>query len=57
MKDVFICLLMNLKNHGKITSASMYNDGFSKIKLDDGDSEYEVSVMRKEKFGEVNIDV
>ena len=45
-----MCLLINLKNHGKITSASMYESGFTKITLVDGDDEYDISVIKKEKF-------
>lgn len=49
MKDIFMCLLMNLRNHGKITSASMVDETFIKIVFIDGDSEYDVCVFKKEK--------
>ena len=52
MSDIFMCLLMNLKNHGKITSASMYDSGFVKINLVDGSDEYEISVLKREKVEE-----
>ena len=49
MNDIFICLLMNLKNHGKITSANMYDSGYTKITLADDGNEYDISVIRREK--------
>lgn len=49
MYNIFLCLLINLKNHGNIFSAAMYDNGFSVIKLKDGDEEYEISIDKKEK--------
>ena len=49
MKDLFVCLLLNLKNHWNITQTSMYDSGFAKITLVDGDDTYDVSVMKREK--------
>ena len=51
MNDIFMCLLMNLRNHGKITSA-MFNEGFTKVTLVDGDDEFDVSVIKREKVEE-----
>ena len=51
MKDLFMCLLVNLRNHGKIKSA-MFDDGFAKITLVDGDNQYDVSVIKKAKLEE-----
>ena len=52
MNNIFMCLLMNLKNHGKITSASMFDAGYSKITLVDGNDEYDISVMKRAKLEE-----
>lgn len=51
MKNIFMCLLMNLRNHGKLKSA-MFDDGFAKITFVDGDNEYDVSVIKKAKLEE-----
>lgn len=51
MKDIFLCLLINLRNHGKIKSA-MFDDGFAKVTLVDSDNEYDVSVIKKAKSEE-----
>ena len=52
MNDIFMCLLMNLRNHGRITSSSMFDEGYTKITLVDGDYEYDVSVMKRVKMEE-----
>ena len=51
MKDIFMCLLINLRNHGRIKSA-MFDDGFAKITLVKGDNQYDVSVIKKAKLEE-----
>ena len=51
MRDIFMCLLLNLIKHGKITSA-MYDEGFIKITIVEDDSEYDVSVIKKAKLEE-----
>lgn len=53
MKDIFMCLLMNLKNHGSVSQASM-DDSFIKIALVDTEFEYEVCVFKKEKKGNID---
>lgn len=55
MKDIFVCLFLNLTKHGKITSA-MFDDGFTKISLVDDDNEYDVSVIKKAKLEEIKND-
>ena len=49
MKDMFICLLLNLKTFGDITSANMFNKGYSAIDLVSGDDEYHICITKKEK--------
>lgn len=52
MKDIFMCLLLNLCNHGKLTEANMYESGlFSQIKLKAESGTYTISIS-KEKEGE-----
>ena len=51
MNDIFMCLLINLRNHGNIKSA-MFNEGFTKVTLVDGDDEFDVSVIKREKVEE-----
>ena len=52
MNEIFMCLLMNLKNHGKITSASMFDAGYTKITLVDDGNEYDISVVKKASLEE-----
>ena len=53
MKDLFMCLLLNLKNHGNIVAATMYREGkFSTIEVDKGDAIYTISISKEEKKGE-----
>ena len=49
MNSIFVCLLANLRNYGKIPSANMVDETFAKIKVVVGDNEYEVCVFKKEK--------
>ncbi len=51
IKDIFMCLLLNLKNYGRIKSA-MFDDGFAKITLVDGDNQFDVSVIKKARLEE-----
>jgi hypothetical protein len=49
MKDLFICLLLNIAKFGKVTSANFYGDDLSTIKIETKNSEYEISIFRKAK--------
>lgn len=51
MKDIFMCILMNLRIYGKIKFA-MFDDGFAKITLVDENNEYDISVIKKAKSEE-----
>lgn len=54
MKDLFMCLLLNLVNHGRLTEANMYEGGyFSNIKIKTDDGTYTISIS-KEKEEEEN---
>ena len=44
MNDILICLLLNLKNHGKIFKVDDINDEKLKIKLKSGKKMYTVTV-------------
>ena len=48
MKDIFLCLLLNLTNHGKITVANMYDDTFCSLKLVRADGEYDINITKRE---------
>ena len=52
MKDLFICLLLNVAKFGKVTSANFHNEDWSNIKIETEDSEYEISIFRKKKITE-----
>ena len=54
MRDLFMCLLLNLKNYGKITAASLYRTGnYSSIELESDDAVYTISIGKEEKKEEV----
>lgn len=52
MKDLFLCLLLNITKFGKLASANYYNEDFSNLKIETEDCEYEISIFRKEKLTE-----
>lgn len=53
MKDLFMCLLLNLQNHGNIVSAKLYKDSdFATIELEGKDCTYDISIRKEEKKGE-----
>lgn len=51
MNGIFMCLLANLRNYGKIPGA-MFDDGFAKITLVGDDYDYDISVIKKAKSEE-----
>lgn len=53
MKDLFLCLLLNITKFGKLESA-MFDEGFTKITLDSEDCEYDISVFKRVKTEEEN---
>jgi hypothetical protein len=53
MKELFMCLLLNLKNHGNITAASLYRDSkFASIEIESEDAVYTVNIAKEEKKDE-----
>lgn len=47
MKNLFMCLLLNLVKHGNLTEANMYEGGkFSNIKIQTEDGAYSISVTK-----------
>ena len=50
MKDLFICLLLNLTRHGNVTEATMYKGGtFSILKIETDSGTYSVSISKEEE--------
>lgn len=53
MKELFMCLLLNLKNHGQIIAANLYRDGnFATMDIESEDAIYTVSIAKAEKKNE-----
>ena len=53
MKELFMCLLLNLKNHGNITAATLYRQGnYASIELETEDGIYSIGVSKEEKKNE-----
>lgn len=50
MKDLFMCLLLNLKTHGNITEANMYKGGdFSQVEIATESGIYRISITKQDK--------
>jgi hypothetical protein len=53
MKDLFMCLLLNLMKHGNITEANLYKGGkFSSIVVETKDGIYTVNIGKEDKTDE-----
>lgn len=53
MKDLFMCLLLNLQNHGNITAATLYRDGkFATLEVESEYAIYSVNISKEEKSNE-----
>ena len=53
MKELFMCLLLNLKNHGNIVAATLYRIGtFASIELEGDDAVYTITISKEEKKNE-----
>ena len=51
MTDLLMCLLLNLKNHGKITEVNMYKSGtFSTITIDTCKGIYHISISKEDEI-------
>jgi hypothetical protein len=46
MKDLFMCLLLNLTTHGNIFEANMYDGNLSNIKLKTDNGTYSISIQK-----------
>lgn len=50
MKDLFMCLLLNLQTYGKIIAANLYREGkLASLEIEDVDGIYEITISKKEK--------
>lgn len=55
MKDLFMCLLLNLKNHGNITAANLYEGGkFANLKVETESGIYSVSIAKENEGDKEN---
>ena len=52
MKDLFICLLLNICKFGRLKSADMYNDNFSTLDIVTEDGKYSISIRKEETVEE-----
>ena len=53
MKDIFVCLLLNLIKHGNITEANMYKGGeYASFTVETEDSVFTLNVRKEEKKDE-----
>lgn len=52
MKDLFMFLLVNLKSFGALKTVNMYDSTLANIKFESEDSEYEITIQRKDKVQE-----
>ena len=48
MKDLFMCLLLNLTKHGNLTEANMYEGGnYSNLKIATESGTYSISISKQ----------
>ena len=53
MKDIFVCLLLNLIKHGNITEANMYKGGkYASFQVVREDGVYNINIGKEEKEDE-----
>jgi hypothetical protein len=53
MKDLFMCLLLSLKNHGNIVAANMFRKSdYSNIDLETDDAFYKITIIKEDKKNE-----
>ena len=53
MKDIFMCLLLNLAQHGKIIEANMYKDGtYSNVTIKNDNGTYKIGVIKEDDSNE-----
>ena len=53
MKELFMFLLLNLKNHGDITAATMYNgSSFSSLTVETENGIYTINISKEDKQNE-----
>jgi hypothetical protein len=53
MKELFMCLLTNLQNHGQIITANLYRDSkFASLEIESEDAVYRVNITKEEKKNE-----
>ena len=53
MKDLFMCLLLNMQKFGKITAANLYKLGkLSSIELETEDAVYTITITKEDKQSE-----
>ena len=48
MKDLFLCLFMNICKFGNIESANLYSADFSTLYIDTEDGKYCISIRKEE---------
>ena len=50
MKDLFMCLLLNMVNHGNLTQACLYKNGkFATLTIENENGTFDISIMKKEE--------
>lgn len=53
MKELFMCLLLNLKNHGDVTAATMYKGGsFSSLTVENENGVYTICISKEDNQNE-----
>lgn len=55
MKDLFMCLLLNMQKHGNLTSALLKDETYATVSLESNGAQYLVTVIKKEVEEEKNV--
>lgn len=51
MVDIFLSILMNLKNHGEITTASIFDSDLAKVTVKSNGKTYDVCITERKNLG------
>ena len=50
MKDLFMCLLLNMVNHGNLTEANLYSSGkYATLTLENENGIFNISIMKEDE--------
>ena len=50
MKELFMCLLLNLQTHGNLTEANLFSSGnFATLVIENENGKFEIAISKKDE--------